>query len=178
MYGQINDTKHSKTFISRPFGNSLDLRSVGDLYIIFVHGAHESVGKIKFGGGGGQRLKKTFSHQFWLFDWSVGKPETRVFFRPDQTSSCTFKHNQSDFWATGGLIFLNNHAHYLVNLNIKHDQSVMDVIPCSFQSRFRRLPTWGLWKTNPCQNNKYALIHFHIRFLFEANKQMNSSWLF
>ena len=33
MYGQINDTKHTKTFISRPFGNSLDLRLVGDLYI-------------------------------------------------------------------------------------------------------------------------------------------------
>ena len=33
MYGQINDTKHTKTFISRPFGNSLTLRSVGDLYI-------------------------------------------------------------------------------------------------------------------------------------------------
>ena len=35
MYGQINDTKHTKTFISRPFGNSLDLRSVGDLYFFF-----------------------------------------------------------------------------------------------------------------------------------------------
>ena len=32
MYGQINDTKHTKTFIFRPFGNPLDLRSVGDLY--------------------------------------------------------------------------------------------------------------------------------------------------
>ena len=30
MYGQINDTKHTKTFISRPFSNSLDLRLVGD----------------------------------------------------------------------------------------------------------------------------------------------------
>ena len=38
MYGQINDTKHTKTFISRPFGNSLDLRLVGDLYF-FAHGA-------------------------------------------------------------------------------------------------------------------------------------------
>ena len=178
MYGQINDTKHSKTFISRPFGNSLDLRSVGDLYIIFVHGAHESVGKIKFGGGGGSEAEKNFFASI-LIVWLIGRETwNKSIFRPDQTSSCTFKHNQSDFWATGGLIFLNNHAHYLVNLNIKHDQSVMDVIPCSFQSRFRRLPTWGLWKTNPCQNNKYALIHFHIRFLFEANKQMNSSWLF
>ena len=32
IYGQINDTKHTKTFISRPFGNSLDLQLVGDLY--------------------------------------------------------------------------------------------------------------------------------------------------
>ena len=32
MYGQINGTKHTKTFISRPFGNLLDLWSVGDLY--------------------------------------------------------------------------------------------------------------------------------------------------
>ena len=38
MYGQINDMKHTKTFISRPFGNSLDLRLVGDLYF-FAHGA-------------------------------------------------------------------------------------------------------------------------------------------
>ena len=32
MYGQINDTKHTKTFVSHPFGNSLDLRWVGDLF--------------------------------------------------------------------------------------------------------------------------------------------------
>ena len=32
MYGQINDTKHTKTFISRPFSGSLDLRLVSDLY--------------------------------------------------------------------------------------------------------------------------------------------------
>ena len=38
IYGQINDTKHTKTFISRHFGNSLDLRLVGDLYF-FTHGA-------------------------------------------------------------------------------------------------------------------------------------------
>ena len=37
---------------------------------------------------------------------------------------------------------------------MKHDQPVIDVIPCSFQSGFRRLPTRGLWKTNPCQNSK------------------------
>ena len=32
MYGQINDTKHTKKFISRLFGISLDLWSVDDLY--------------------------------------------------------------------------------------------------------------------------------------------------
>ena len=32
MYGQISGTKHTKALISRPFGNSLDLRSVSDLY--------------------------------------------------------------------------------------------------------------------------------------------------
>ena len=42
MHGQINDTKHTKRFISHPFVNSLDLRSVGDLYFFF---AHESVEK-------------------------------------------------------------------------------------------------------------------------------------
>ena len=67
------------------------------------------------------------------------------------------------------IIILKNHAYCLVNLNMKHDQSVMDVIPCSFQSRFRHLLTRGLWKTNPCQNHKYALTYFHIRFLFEVN---------
>ena len=35
MYGQINDTKHTKTLISRPFGNSLDLWLVGDLFFFF-----------------------------------------------------------------------------------------------------------------------------------------------
>ena len=45
MYSQIKDTKYTKTFISHPFGNSLDLRSVGDIYFFFAHGAHESVGK-------------------------------------------------------------------------------------------------------------------------------------
>ena len=56
-----------------------------------------------------------------------------------------------------------------INLNMKHDQPVMEVIPCSFQSGFRRLPTRGLWMTNPCQNSKYPLTHFYIRFLLEAN---------
>ena len=37
IYGQINDMKHTKTFISRPFDNALNLRLVGDLYF-FAHG--------------------------------------------------------------------------------------------------------------------------------------------
>ena len=44
MNGQINDTKHIKTLISRHFGNSLDLRLVGDLYF-FLSTEHELVGK-------------------------------------------------------------------------------------------------------------------------------------
>ena len=36
MYGQINDTKDTKTFISRPFGNSLDLQLVGDYIYIYI----------------------------------------------------------------------------------------------------------------------------------------------
>ena len=48
MYDQIIiDTKHSKTFISHPFGNSLDLRLVADLYF-FLPMEHESVGKKNF----------------------------------------------------------------------------------------------------------------------------------
>ena len=47
MYDQINDTKHTKMFISRSFGNSLDLRLVGDLYI-FLLTEHESVGIVFF----------------------------------------------------------------------------------------------------------------------------------
>ena len=31
MYGQINDTKHIKTFISRPYGNSLDFNFDGSV---------------------------------------------------------------------------------------------------------------------------------------------------
>ena len=67
MCGQINDTKHTKTFIARPFGNSLDLGSVGDLYF-FTHGAHESVGKHFFFSFfffcSEAKKKNTFSHQF------------------------------------------------------------------------------------------------------------------
>ena len=60
IYGQINDSKHTKTLISRPFGNSLDLQLVGDLY--FLPKEQESVGKKNFFA---QRLKKkTFSHRF------------------------------------------------------------------------------------------------------------------
>ena len=73
IYGQINDTKHTKTFISRPFGNSLDLQLVGDLY--FLHTEQESVCKKK---NFAQRLKKKLFHID--FDGSVGKPETRLFF--------------------------------------------------------------------------------------------------
>ena len=36
MYGPVNDTQHTKTFISRPSGKSLDLRSVGDLYLVLA----------------------------------------------------------------------------------------------------------------------------------------------
>ena len=57
MYGQINDTKHTKTFISRPFGNSLDLRLVGGLYI-FCQRSTSREANIFFT----QRLKKTFSY--------------------------------------------------------------------------------------------------------------------
>ena len=39
MYGQINDTKYTKTFISRPFGNSLDLRFGKELFIRFTASA-------------------------------------------------------------------------------------------------------------------------------------------
>ena len=39
MHGQINDAKHTKMFISCPFGNSLDLRSVVDLFF-FLPTAH------------------------------------------------------------------------------------------------------------------------------------------
>ena len=68
MYCQMNDKKHTKTFISRPFGNSLDLRLVGDLYF-FLPTRHESIGKKKkkkkkkkhFSLRGS---KKTFSHRF------------------------------------------------------------------------------------------------------------------
>ena len=61
MYGQINDTKHTKTFISRPFGNFLDLRFVCNLYI-FLPKEHESVGKKTFFRS--EAEKKTFSHRF------------------------------------------------------------------------------------------------------------------
>ena len=44
MYGQINDTKHTKTFNYRPFGNSLDFRLVGYLCFLFLPTEHESVG--------------------------------------------------------------------------------------------------------------------------------------
>ena len=67
MYGQINDTKHTKTFISRPFGNLLALRSAGD----FNFFAHESVGK-------------TFFFASVLMAWSENWKQDFFFFRPSQ----------------------------------------------------------------------------------------------
>ena len=71
MYSQINDTKHTKTFISRPFSNLLDLRLVGDLYIFFLPTEHESVRKKKIFRS--EAEKKLFHIDF---DGTVGKPET------------------------------------------------------------------------------------------------------
>ena len=59
--GQINDMKHTKTFISRPFDNSLNLQLVSDLYF-FAHGARVGWQKKFFSLRG---WKKTFSHRFW-----------------------------------------------------------------------------------------------------------------
>ena len=75
IYGQINDTKHTKTFISRPFGNSLDLQLVGDLYFLPTEQESGVSRKKNFFD---QRLKKNLFHID--FDGSVGKPETRLFF--------------------------------------------------------------------------------------------------
>ena len=88
MQGQINVTKHTKAFISRPFCISLDLLSVGDLhfyfyffFFFFAHGAHESVGIFFFcfcfcPEAEKKKKKKIFRVNF---DGSVGKPETRLF---------------------------------------------------------------------------------------------------
>ena len=73
MYGKKNDKKHTKTFISRPFSNPLDLRSVGDLYF-FARGARVGRQKNFFRS---EAEKKLFRINF---DGSVGKPETRLFF--------------------------------------------------------------------------------------------------
>ena len=59
MYGQINDAKHTKTFISRPFGNSLDLRLVY-IYIYLFHGARVGRQKKKKKILFAQRLKEYF----------------------------------------------------------------------------------------------------------------------
>ena len=81
MYGQINDTKHTKTFSSRPFANSLDSWSVGDLYF-FAHGAYESVGKKIFFMLRG--WKKKFLHQFWWVGRETGREtgNKTIVFRP------------------------------------------------------------------------------------------------
>ena len=59
MYGQINDTKHTKTFISRPSATrwtcGWSIYLVGDLYF-FLPTEHESVGIFFFA----QRLKNNF----------------------------------------------------------------------------------------------------------------------
>ena len=76
IYGQINDTKHTTSFISRPFGNSLALQLVGDLY--FLPTEQESVGKNIFFA---QRLKKNFFTSI-LIDWSGNQKQDFFFFRP------------------------------------------------------------------------------------------------
>ena len=75
MYCQINDTKHTKTFVSRPFGNLLDLRLVSDLHF-FLPTEHESVGKKNFFRSEAEKKNKLFHIDF---DGSVRKPETRLF---------------------------------------------------------------------------------------------------
>ena len=77
MYGQINDTKHTKRLIFRPFGNSLDMRLVGDLYFIFLPTEHESVGKKKLFA---QRLKKNFFTSILM--GRSGNRKQDYFFRP------------------------------------------------------------------------------------------------
>ena len=78
IYGQINDTKHTKTFISPPFGNSLDLQFVGDLYF-FAHGAGVSTQKKKFRS---EAEKKNFFTSILMGRSGNQKQETKLFFRP------------------------------------------------------------------------------------------------
>ena len=76
MYGQTNDTKHTKTFISRFFGNSLDLQLVGDLYFVFAHGARVGRQKHFFA----QRVKnKIFTS---ILMGSSGNQKQDYFFSP------------------------------------------------------------------------------------------------
>ena len=74
MLGQINETKHTKTVISRPFGNSLDLRSVGDFnffFFFFLPTQHMSR-QAKKNVFCSAAEKKTFSHQFWWVGRETG----------------------------------------------------------------------------------------------------------
>ena len=73
MYGQVNDRKHTKTFISRPFGNSLVLRLVGDCFLAYgarVGKQKKKKKKKKFAKRLKKKQQQSFSHQ--LFCW-VGR---------------------------------------------------------------------------------------------------------
>ena len=65
MYGQINDTKHTKMFISRSFGNSFDFRLVSDLWFFCSRGASQYAKMFFFT----QRLKEKFFTTI-LMGWS------------------------------------------------------------------------------------------------------------
>ena len=80
MYGQINDTKHTKTFISHPFATRWTC-GWSVIYMFFAHGARvgreKKKTKKKKQKNIAQRLKKLFHINF---NGSVGKPETIQFF--------------------------------------------------------------------------------------------------
>ena len=78
MYGQINDTKHTKTFISCPFSNSLDLRLVSDLYFFCSWSTLVGRQKIFFFA---QRLKKNIFASI-LMGRSENRKQDLFFFRP------------------------------------------------------------------------------------------------
>ena len=113
MYYQINDMKHTKTFISRPFGNSLYLRLVGDLYF-FAHGARVG-GQKKISLRG---WNKTFSHQFC---WVGRETGNKTFlglrialpccgYSLESHWKCVFnEYPQHDFMEKGAKLFLDYH---------------------------------------------------------------------
>ena len=78
IYDQINDTKHTKTFIPRPFGNSLDLQLVGDLY--FLPTEQESVGKKIFFRSEAEKKKKNIFTSILM--GRSGNQKQDYFFRP------------------------------------------------------------------------------------------------